>query len=298
MNIKIIKHLLIRTMHNPHYFSYFVRNAFDYYMRNYFPSVYSRYKFKSLDLGDVAGLKQLHVIIRTTDQVMNINAARHLEEIGITTRNDVIRMGGCTLFKAGEAFAKTFGKEHLKITIVADQLSEQGLAQYRDAAIASGLSFDRVHAKDHGNGPSFQTQIDIALQDSDDTLALILEDDYLLEDESFTTCFRIMRNHANVIGMNPHFHPDRVRRQDIGKMVTINSRLYSRIFNTCCTFFMPVRVMKRYEKFLRIYEGCEDGSINCIWKRGICLGPLGWTMAEALHRSELSPVNTLLEHDT
>lgn len=298
MKIKSLKRMLVKSMHQPRYYRYYVRNVGEHYMKTLLPTIYRFFKPKPLDLGSASELKRLHVIIRTTDQVMNINASRNLEDIGIKTRNDVIRMGGCTLFKAGEEFAKVFGKENIRITIVVDRLSEKGLTQYRDAATASGLSFDVVKAKASGSGPTFQTQIDIALQDTDDTLAFILEDDYLLYEESFITCFRIMRDHSNVIGMNPHFHPDRVRRQDIGQLVTIDGRLYSRIFNTCCTFFMPVREMKHYEKHLRIFECWEDGSINCMWKKGICLGPLGWTMAEALHRSELSPVNTLIEHDS
>ena len=261
-------------------------------------TVFGQSKPKGLDIGGAAGLKQLHVIMRTTDQVMNINAKRNLEDIGIITRNDVIRVGGCSLFKAAAQVAKTFGKENLCITIVADNLSEKGMTQFREAAAPTGLAFDVVEMEDHGNAPSFHKQIDIALQDPDDTLAFILEDDYLLDEASLTTCFRLMRDHDHVIGMNPHFHPDRVRRQDIGLLTAIDGKLYCRIYNTCCTFFMPVSQMRHHEKHLRAYRGWEDESVNQIWKRGICLSPLGWTLAEALHRSELSPVTSLIEHDT
>lgn len=294
--IELIKQVIGKTKENPLYFGYFCRNSGVF--RRHFPIIYSlfpkRNKPKILDLGSKTQLKKLHVILRTTDAVMNINASRQLEQVGIVTKNDIIRVGGCSLFKAGAQFAEHFGKDDIHITLVTDRLSENGLAQYREAATAAGLSFDTVEAKGHGNGPTFQTQIDVALQDGDDTVALILEDDYLLDESAFTTCFRIMRDHGNVIGMNPHFHPDRERRQDIGKIVTIDGKLYCRISNTCCTFFMPVCHMRRFTKYLRVYDGWEDGAVNVAWKKELCLSPLGWTMAEHLHRTELSPANTLL----
>lgn len=293
-----LKRVLKKTMQNPRYLRYYVRNVGEYVILSQFPAIYRYFMAKDLDLGCKGSLRRLHVIIRTTDAVMNINASRNLEEIGIITRNDVIRLGGCTLFKAGKRFAEEFGKENIRISLVVDRLSETGLNQYRKAAKEAGLPFEVVDAKGHGSGPTFQTQIDIALQDSDDTLAFILEDDYLLDEEAFTTCFRIMRDHSNVIGMNPHFHPDRIRRHDTGKLTIIDHQLYGRIYNTCCTFFIPVSQMRRYEKHLRVFECWEDGSINEIWKKEICLSPIGWTLSEALHRSELSPVNDLIVHDT
>lgn len=295
MTFGIIKQLLVNSMHNPLYFNYHMRNATHYRFKKYFPTIYGYFKSKAIDLGNKSDLRRLHVILRTTDQVMNINASRNLEDIGIVTKNDVIRMGGCTLFKAAEHFAQTFGRENLRITLVIDRLSDAGMNQYREAAKVANLSFDAVEAKGSGSSPTFQTQVDLALQDSDDTLAFILEDDYWLDEQSLTTCFHIMQTNSKVIGMNPHFHPDRERRQDIGKLVTIDGHLYCRIFNTCCTFFMPVKEMKRYKKYLRVFECWEDGSINSIWKKCICIGPLGWTMAEALHRSELSPVNNFIK---
>lgn len=120
-----------------------------------FQTVFGQSKPKGLDLGGAAGLKQLHVIMRTTDRVMNINATRNLEDIGILTRNDVIRVGGCSLFKTAEQFAKTFGPENIRITIVADNLSEKGMTQYCEAAAPTGLAFDVVEMEDHGNAPSF-----------------------------------------------------------------------------------------------------------------------------------------------
>ena len=278
---------------NPRYLWYFFQNV--NIVRDHFPNLYRWCMArKSLDVGASANLRKLHVVLRTTDFVMNLNASRQLEDIGIANRNDVIEVGGCSLFPAAARFAATYGKESIRISIVVDRLSDFGLRQYRGAAAAAGLEFDIIEAKGHGNGPTFQTQIDIGLKDSDDTLILILEDDYKLDETAFTTCFKVMRDHSEVIGMNPHFHPDRVRFQDIGKLVVLDGNLYCRVSSTCCTFFMPVVQIRRFEKYLRLYDGFENGSVNVAWSEGICLAPLGWTMAEHLHRSDLSPVQTLL----
>ena len=280
---------LRKAWRNPRYLWYFFLNV--NIVRDHFPSLYRKKQGrKALKLGGQSKLSQLHVILRTTDFVMNVNASRQLEDVGIKTRNDVIRMGGCSLFPAAARFAKEYGKTAIRITLVVDRLSDVGMRQYREKADAVGLDFDVVEAMGHGNGPTFQTQIDIALQDADDTLALILEDDYLLDEMAFVTCFKVMRDHSKVIGMNPHFHPDRVRYSDIGKLAAIDGKLYCRVPSTCCTFFMPVREMRRFEKSLRLYDGWEKGSVGCAWEKGICLAPLGWTLAEHLHRSDLSPV--------
>lgn len=290
-----LKKALQKTRHNPRYLWYFFQNV--NIGRDHFPSLYRRYKLrKRLDVGAAADLRKLHVILRTTDFVMNINASRQLEDIGIKTRNDVIKVGGCSLFPAAAKFAATYGKENIRISIVVDRLSNVGLRQYREAADAAGLEFDVIDAKGHGNGPTFQTQIDIALNDSDNTLALILEDDYKLNETAFTTCFKVMRDHSKVIGMNPHFHPDRVRFQDIGKLVAIDGSLYCRVPSTCCTFFMPVVQIRRFEKYLRLYDGFEKGSVGVAWEKGICLAPLGWTLAEHLHRSDMSLVWNIHKH--
>lgn len=291
-----LKYVLTKTWYNPRYLGYYWQNA--YFFRGHFPAIFKYFdsfkKPKGLDIGEISGLKNVHVILRTTNSVMNINAPRNLDDIGIITRNDVIRVGGCSIFKAGAKFAEKYGKENIRITFVVDKLSEEGMAQYQKVADDVGLSFDVVEAKAHGNGPSFQTQIDIALQDTDETLAFIVEDDYMLDGEAIATCFQIMKDHSKIVGMNPHFHPDRVRRQDIGKLITLDGKLYCQIFNTCCTFFMPVSQIRRYKKYLQTYDGWEDGSVNSVWKRSVCLSPLGWTMAEHLHRTELSPVTELV----
>lgn len=284
-----LKNVFKNAWSNPRYLWYFLQNV--NILRDHFPSLYRRLQGrKALQLGESSDMSRLHVVLRTTDFVMNLNASRQLEDVGIKTRNDVLRMGGCSLFPAAARFAKEYGRTAIRITLVVDRLSEAGMRQYREAAEAVGMDFDVVEAKGHGNGPTFQTQIDIALKDADDTLALILEDDYLLDEMAFVTCFKVMREHSKVIGMNPHFHPDRVRFSDIGKLAVLDGKLYCRIPSTCCTFFMPVREMRRVEKSLRLYDGWEKGSVGCAWKNGICLAPLGWTMAEHLHRSDLSPV--------
>ncbi len=289
-----LKNAFRKAWRNPRYLRYFFQNV--NVIRDHFPSVYRKMQDKkALDIGDQRELSSLHVILRTTDFVMNLNASRQLEDVGIKTRNDVIRMGGRSLFPAAARFAEEYGRSAIRITLVVDRLSDVGLRQYREAADAVGMDFDVVEAKGHGNGPTFQTQIDIALQDADDTLALILEDDYLLDEMAFVTCFKVMRDHSKVIGMNPHFHPDRVRYSDIGKLAVIDGKLYCRVPSTCCTFFMPVREMRRFEKSLRLYDGWEKGSVGCAWEKGICLAPLGWTLAEHLHRSDLSPVCKFLQ---
>ncbi len=280
-----------KSFRNPRYFWYFAQNV--NIVRDHFPSVHRAHiAKKALRLGGPRGISKLHVVLRTNDHVMNVNASRQLEDVGIVTRNDVISKGGCSLFPAAAFFADKYGKNNIRVTLVVDRLSDSGLKQYRSAAESSGIDFDVVDAKGHGNGPTFQTQIDIALNDSDDTLALILEDDYMLDESAFLTCFEVMRDHSKVVGMNPHFHPDRVRFQDIGKLAVIGGKLFCRVPSTCCTFFMTVHDIRRYEKKLRLYDGWEKGSVGCAWEKEICLAPLGWTLAEHLHRSDLSPVNS------
>ncbi len=289
-----LKNALSKARRNPRYLWYFWQNI--NVVRDHFPRLYQFLQTdKSLDLGGETCLSKLHVILRTTDFVMNINSSRQLEEVGIKTRTDVIRVGGCSLFPAAAQFAKVYGKQNIRITFVVDRLSEEGMRQYRAAAKSENLDFGVVEAKGHGNSSTFQTQIDMALRDEDDTLALILEDDYQLDEKAFTICFKLMRDHSKVIGMNPHFHPDRVRFQDIGQLAVVDGRLFCRVPSTCCTFFMPVRQMRRFERYLRLYDGWEKGSVGCAWEKGICLAPLGWTLAEHLHRSDLSPVQKMFQ---
>lgn len=286
-----LKKAISRSVGNPGYLWYFWRNVD--IIHDHFPLLHHFLeRRKALDLGGPSVLAKLHVILRTTDSVMNINATRRLEDAGIVSRNDVLRVGGCSLFPAAARFAEKYGRDNIRVTLVTDRLSDAGQRQYRMAAESCGMDFEIVAAKGSGNGPTFQTQIDVALADADDTLEFILEDDYMLDVEALATCFEVMHGHSNVIGMTPHFHPDRVRRQDIGKLAAIGGRLYCRVFSTCCTFFMSRRDIGRYEKKLRLYDGWEKGSVGCAWERELCLSPLGWTMAEHLHRCDLSPVCT------
>ena len=236
----------------------------------------------------------LHVILRTTDGVMNMNAKRNLEDLGIRTKRDVIAKGGCSLFGAAKRFVEMFGRDRLRLTLVLDNMSDVGLALYRECAAGVGLDFDIVQSKGHGNGPSFQTQIDVALKDDDSTIELIFEDDYMMSEDALVYPFKIFCEHSRVAGFNPHFHPDRIRRQDIGKLAVLEKRLLGRVSSTCCTFFVRHDVLKKYESRLRLYDGCEIGTVNALWRREICLEPLGWTLAEHLHRSDLSPTQTLV----
>ena len=292
--INTLMKVLKKSWRNPRYFLYFMSNV--HFIRDHFPSVYRRkLERKALDLGNESNeLIRLHVIMRTTDSVMNLNSGRKLDDAGIISKSDVIRVGGCSLFRAAERFVERYGRESLRITLVCDRLSEVGVAQYKESARLFGIDFDIVEARGHGNGETFQTQIDVALRDADDTLIFILEDDYLLYDDALTLPFETMRCHSKIIGFNPHFHPDRVRLQDAGQLVVIARRLFCRVSSTCCTFFMPVRQMRRFESHLRLYDGYEAGSVDCAWKKGVCLAPLGWTLAEHLHRCDLSPVQTLV----
>ena len=286
-----LKHLLIDCLRNPRYVIYLWKNI--HIIRDHFPSLWQYcLRKKALDLGEEAPLNRLHVILRTTDLVMNLNSTRQLDDMGIADKQDVIRIGGCSLFGAAKRFVEEFG-DKLKITIVSDRLSAEGLCLYREAARKVSLDFDVVESVGHGNAPSFQTQLDIAFADKDDTLVLILEDDYLLLEDALVVPFKIMRDHSSVVGFNPHFHPDRVQRQDVGRLCVVDHRLYCQVASTCCTFFMRKRDLKRYERYLRFYKGTEDGSVNIAWERELCLAPLGWTLAEHLHRNDLSPTTFL-----
>lgn len=295
MKISQISKVFFRTWKNPRYLWYFLRNV--NFLRDHFPKVHQRFMMrKNLDLGKAQDLRKLHVILRTTDFVMNINASRQLETFGIKSRKDVIKVGGCSLFGAAKKFVQEFGEENIRITLVVDRLSEAGMVLYKDAAQSVGLKFDVLEANGHGNGPTFQTQIDVALRDSDDTLVLILEDDYKLDELAFVTCFEVMRDNSNVAGMNPHFHPDRVRFQDVKGYAVIGKKLYGRVPSTCCTFFMTAVKIRQYEMCLRLYDGWEKGSVGCAWEKEICLAPFGWTLAEHLHLSDLSPVGDLSKY--
>lgn len=293
MNRQTVRRFIGLLAKGPSHAVYFLKNV--HFIRDNFPVLYRILNSKrELDLGGPSKIVRLHVILRTTDTVMNLNATRRLEAIGIRTKNDIIRTGGCSLFAAAGRFVAKYGTDVLRITLVTDGLSAAGLSQYTDAAADAGVSFDTIQSKGHGNGPSFQTQIDVALDDDDGTLELILEDDYMLDPEVLCIAFELFVSHEKLVGFNPHFHPDRVRFQDIGRLAVSGGRLYCRVPSTCCTFFIPRTVVTRYIKSIRLYDGWEKGSIGNVWEKEICLAPLGWTLAEHLHRSDLSPVQKLV----
>lgn len=291
--IQQLKEAFRKTRDNPRHFLYFLQNI--NILHEHFPQTWSKlHERRHLHLGGPRDLSRLHVVLRTTDSVESLNSKRLLEDAGIRNKADVIRKGGCTLFPAARAFADRFGADRLSVTIVADRLSQEGQSLYEAAAGEAGLPFSLIHSKGQGNGPSFQTQVDVALTAGDDTLVLILEDDYLLHPEALSVPFALMKAHSGIVGFCPHFHPDRVRRQDIGLMAALDGRLYCRVPSTCCTFFMAVADIRRFQSHIRLYDGWENGSIGYAWRKSICLAPLGWTLAEHLHRSDLSPVQTLM----
>lgn len=279
-----------RSARDPGYLLYFLRNVD--ILRDHFPQVYRwwRMERKALRLGGPRMFSQLHVILRTTDRVLNVNGSRRLETLGIALKRDVIRVGACSLFPAARRFMDRQGTHALRVTVVADRLSAEGRRLYAGAAARHAVPLAFVPSRGEGNGPSFQTQIDVALQGADDTLALILEDDYLLDPDALPVAYDVFCRCSNVVGLNPHFHPDRIRFQDVKRFCAVDGKVYGRIPSTCCTFFMPVGDMRRHERALRRYDGWEKGSIGRIWERELCLSPFGWTMAEHLHRQDLSPV--------
>lgn len=288
--LKQMKVLLSRGLRNPSYFRYYLGNVHPF--RERFPSVCEKLfpLEKHLDLGGSSSVKGLHVILRTTDAVLNLNASRRLEAVGLVSKRDVIESGGCSLFPAARMFLDRYGVGSLRVTLVADNLSEEGLALYKKVSLNFGIQFSVVPSKGHGNGASFQTQIDVAMQDADDTVELILEDDYRLDPQALIIPFSVLARHSHVAGVNPHFHPDRLRRQDARFLTIVDGRLYARVPSTCCTFFIRRSMIAAYESKLRLYDGFEAYSVGAVWKREICLAPMGWTLAEHLHRSDLSPV--------
>lgn len=261
-------------------------------LRDHFPAAHQWWcaDRKRLRLGRPRALSRLHVILRTTDRVMNASTSRDLKSMGIVTKLDVIRVGACSLFPAARTFADRHGECAIRITVVTDRLSDEGRRLYVQAAAKQSLPIEFVESHAAGNGPSFLTQVDVALRDADDTAALILENDYLLDSDALVVPYAVLSGCSNVVGVTPHFHPDRIRAQDVRRFCAIDGRVYGRVSSTCCTFFISVSEMRRSLRHLRRYDGWEEGSVNEIWKRGICLSPFGWTLAEHLHRADLSPV--------
>ena len=73
MKLVEIGKVISKTWKNPRYFWYFLRNV--NILRDHFPKVHQRFMMrKNLDLGKTQDLRKLHVILRTTDFVMNLNS--------------------------------------------------------------------------------------------------------------------------------------------------------------------------------------------------------------------------------
>lgn len=235
-------------------------------------------------------LNKVLVVLRTSDAVMNCNAGRDMDAFGIATKQDVIRHGGITLFAAARAFVEKFGRETLEIVLVSDRLSESGRTLYHEAANQNGVSFSE-RASESGNRATFQSQVDVASLADDDTLVFFLEDDYELKPETLVLAFELFRDTC-IIGFNPHFHPWTIDRSTRVRLYHHAGRLFVSVPTTCCTFFTTARHLRRHLKDLRRYVGFEIATVNELWRDGTCLAPCGFSLAEHLHRSELSYVDT------
>lgn len=213
------------------------------------------------------------MILRSTDRVLNVNGSRNLETLGIVTKMDVIRVGVCSLFPAARRFADEHGDGAIRISIVTDRLSDAGKALYAEMAEKHALSVEFVDSRSDGNGPSFQTQVDVASRDRDDAVALFLEDDYLLSPDALTVPYAVLSECSNVGGLNPHFHTDRIRRQGVSRFCAIDGRVFGRVDNSCCTFFVPVADLKKICGISvamtagRTAQSTRSGSAACFSRR-------------------------------
>ncbi|MGN0888066.1 MAG: hypothetical protein ACI4UY_04205 [Kiritimatiellia bacterium] len=284
--------VLVRALHDPGYLVYFFRNYHP--IRTRFPRLDTYLIQRSLEsrLKEVPphnGYRSIHIILRTTDAVVNVNSSRDLEDIGIFTKHDVIRMGARSVFRAARRFVAKYGVEALRMTIVTDRLSAEGRRLYACFGEESGIVCQFVEA-DQGNAATFRRQIEVAQLDSSDTLVAIFEDDYKCDENMFCEVFDIFNATRGLLGFCPHFHPDVIRRYTAVRIYKIMGRFYQAIPKTCCTFFIGAADIAKYRRHFLRYEGWEDASINDVWQKGICLSPCARTLAEHLHRSDLSPV--------
>lgn len=238
-----------------------------------------------------ARYSRLHVILRTTDSVMNVNAERGLECIGIASKTDVIRKGSGSVAVATSVFSRRYDTDRIKVSIVADRLSAAGQRLYKEMFV--GVSVEFVESE-RGNAQTFRAQINLALKDSDDTLVAIFEDDYLTDPETFYSVFELFNSIPKLCGFTPHEHPDGIRNAQPTRIYRLRGRRYKLVQTTTCTFFAGVDLIRRWRRVLLHYDGYENLSINRVWKREICISPCGWTFSEHLHRTELSMEQTLI----
>ena len=281
-----------RSIKDPMYAVYFLRNYRPIQTR--FPQIASFFKKRSRwellhEKEGGAVYTRLHVILRSTDAVVNVNSSRALECLGIVTKHDVIRAGAKTVFEAAAHFSREQGSDCLKLTIVTDRMSETGRRLYREFARQASLECEFVESAP-GNAATFRRQIELALEDSDDTLVAIFEDDYACAKDIFIEVYDLFNRTNGLIGFNPHFHPNLIAVHEPVRLYKLCGKLYQSVRTTCCTFFIGASDVRKHKRSFLRYEGWENASINDVWRRGICLSPCGRTLAEHLHRSDLSPV--------
>lgn len=293
--MNFLSHLLEflrRSVKDPSYAVYFLRNY--RLIRTRFPRVASFLRMRSRwgRLCEKKGgsvYSRLHVIIRSTDAVVNVNSSRALECMGIVTKHDVIRAGAKTVFEAAARFCREHSSDCLKLTIVTDRMTETGRSLYREFSCQTSLDCEFVESAP-GNAATFRRQIELALEDSDDTLVAIFEDDYACAQDVFLEVYDLFNRTNGLLGFNPHFHPNLIAEHEPVRLYKLCGKLYQSVLTTCCTFFIGACDIRKYKRSFLRYEGWENASINDVWRKGICLSPCGRTLAEHLHRSDLSPV--------
>jgi len=241
--------------------------------------------------GDMSRYTRLHIILRTTDAVMNATAPRGLEEIGIRTKKDVIRMGAGSVAVAARAFLDKYGADKLTVSIVADRLSDDGRELYDE--LFQEVPFEFVPSAP-GNANTFRSQIDLASKDDDKTLVAVYEDDYLTDPKAFTTAFSLFNGVPKLCGFTPHAHPDVLRSSLLTRIYKLQGHFYKLVRTTTCTFLAGADLIRRHRRDFIRYDGYENLSINRVWMKEICLAPCCWTLAEHLHCSDLSHVQMLV----
>jgi len=228
--------------------------------------------------------RSLLIVLRSSDTVQHCSpSSRGLEEYGINDKHDVVMKCGVSFVEAVRVFRERRGDVKLRIVLVEDRLSDEGKALYRRAGSVEELTAPS------GNRETFEKQVDVALQADDDTLVCFLEDDYLLRSEVFCEVFDLF-NSTSIDGFTPHFHPGLVNGDTKVGIFSVSGKFYAQVITTTCTFFIPAVAVRRNLTRLRRYYGSEIGNINEIWRNHVCFAPCCRTLAEHMHRSDLSYV--------
>lgn len=227
--------------------------------------------------------RKLLVVLRTSDFVQHCSSSRGLEEFGIKDKLDVVKRCGASFVVAAERFRRQFGADALRIVLVEDRLSEIGRAVYLPAGPLKEVG------SEPGNRETFQRQVDVASQADDETLVCFLEDDYILDPDMFCEAFELF-NATSMAGFTPHFHPGLVNGGTNVRLLSVNGKFYAHVPTTTCTFFISATDVRKNLSRLRRYYGSELGNINEIWRHNVCLAPCCRTLAEHMHKSDLSYV--------